>query len=175
MGRVNTNSKIRKTAFMGLLFATAMVLSFLESMLPVLPMMPPGIKLGLSNIVTMYALFSMGTSSGITIALLKSFFIFSIRGPMTASLSLAGGAFSILCMLLVAQLPGIRKNYLVLSIFGAIGHGLGQLLLYRLIVNTGKIFYLVPVMIISGTVMGVITGLVLRAVMPYVNQLKLRL
>lgn len=174
MATGNTGTKIRKTAFMGLLFATAMVLSFLESMLPVLPMMPPGVKLGLSNIVTMYALFTLGKGPGFTIALLKSFFVFLIRGPMSAALSLAGGFISILCMLLIALLPGINKNYLILSIFGAIGHNIGQLVLYSFIGGTAKIFYLVPVMIISGIGMGVVTGLVLRAIMPYINSLKLK-
>lgn len=173
MGRVNTNTKIRKMVFMGLLFSTAMVLSFVESMLPVLPMLPPGVKLGLSNIVTMYALFTLGTGSGFTIAVLKSFFVFLIRGPMTAAISFSGGAFSVLCMLLLALLPGMRKNYLLLSILGAIGHNVGQILLYRYIGGTDKIFYLIPVMVVTGACMGVVTGIVLRAVMPYINKLKL--
>ena len=47
-------SKAYKTAFMGLMLGLALALSFLESMLPVLPFLPVGVKLGLSNIVTMY-------------------------------------------------------------------------------------------------------------------------
>lgn len=173
MSRINIREKTRRITFMGLLFSTALVLSFVESMLPVLPMMPPGVKLGLSNIVTMYALFTLGTGSGVTVAVLKSFFVFLMRGPMAASLSMAGGLVSVGCMLLLAKLPGLSRSYLLLSIFGAIGHNIGQLLLYSVIGGTVKILYLVPVMVITGAVMGVVTGVVLRAVMPYINSLGL--
>ena len=60
MAAQNRNRKVKRLALMGLLFALAMALSFLESLLPALPMLPPGIRLGLSNIVTMYALFVLG-------------------------------------------------------------------------------------------------------------------
>ena len=62
MAAQNRNCKVKRLALMGLLFALAMALSFLESLLPALPMLPPGIRLGLSNIVTMYALFVLGKS-----------------------------------------------------------------------------------------------------------------
>ena len=75
MAAQNRNRKVKRLALMGLLFALAMALSFLESLLPALPMLPPGIRLGLSNIVTMYALFALGPVSGYTIAVLKSLFV----------------------------------------------------------------------------------------------------
>ncbi len=53
MAAQNRNQKVKRLALMGLLFALAMALSFLESLLPALPMLPPGIRLGLSNIITM--------------------------------------------------------------------------------------------------------------------------
>ena len=68
----NRNCKVKRLALMGLLFALAMALSFLESLLPALPMLPPGIRLGLSNIVTMYALFVLGPVSGYTCLLYTS-------------------------------------------------------------------------------------------------------
>ena len=74
MAAQNRNQKVKRLALMGLLFALAMALSFLESLLPALPMLPPGIRLGLSNIITMYALFVLGPASGYTIAVLKSLF-----------------------------------------------------------------------------------------------------
>ncbi|MEG1687530.1 MAG: Gx transporter family protein [Angelakisella sp.] len=171
MGRVNTNIKIRKMVFQGLLFAMALVLSLLESMLPVLPMLPPGIKLGLSNIVTMYALFTLGPGSGFTIAILKSYFVFLMRGGVAGALSLAGGCTAVLLMLVIATLPGLRKNYLLLSIFGAVGHNAGQLVLARFILGTQQIFFLLPLLLLAGVGMGVVTGLVLKAVMPYINRL----
>ena len=80
MAAQNRNRKVKRLALMGLLFALAMALSFLEALLPALPMLPPGIRLGLSNIVTMYALFVLGPVSGYTIAVLKSLFVLLTRG-----------------------------------------------------------------------------------------------
>lgn len=97
---------------MGLLFALAMALSFLESLLPALPMLPPGIRLGLSNIVTMYALFVLGPVSGYTIAVLKSLFVLLTRGAVAAAMSASGGIASVTVMLLLSLLPGIRRQYL---------------------------------------------------------------
>ena len=171
------NSKsINRIAYTGMLFATALVLSLFESMLPVLPMMPPGVKLGLSNIVTMYGLFTLGARGGITIAILKSFFVFLARGGfVAASLSLAGGLTSVGIMLLLSTLPGIKHKYLLLSIFGAIGHNIGQIIVAIILTQTTQLIFMLPVLLISGVIMGAVTGMVLKTVMPYMNRLHLNL
>ena len=112
MAAQNRNCKVKRLALMGLLFALAMALSFLESLLPALPMLPPGIRLGLSNIVTMYALFVLGPVSGYTIAVLKSLFVLLTRGAVAAAMSASGGIASVTVMLLLSLLPGIRRQYL---------------------------------------------------------------
>ena len=61
-----------RVAYMGLLFALAMALSFLESLIPLPPVYPAGFKLGLSNIVTMYCLFFLGAKDAYLLATLKS-------------------------------------------------------------------------------------------------------
>ena len=105
MAAQNRNCKVKRLALMGLLFALAMALSFLESLLPALPMLPPGIRLGLSNIVTMYALFVLGPVSGYTIAVLKSLFVLLTRGAVAAAMSASGGIASVTVMLLLSLLP----------------------------------------------------------------------
>lgn len=169
----NQSKSVRQIAFTGLLFSMALVLSFLESMLPVFPMLPPGIKLGLSNIVTMYALFTLGVPSGITIAVLKACFVFLMRGFVGGALSFAGGMTSVLCMLIISLLPGMKRNYLLLSIFGAVGHNVGQLILAVILLNTPGLLYTLPILFIAGVIMGVVTGIVLKSVMPYINRLNL--
>lgn len=126
MAAQNRNCKVKRLALMGLLFALAMALSFLESLLPALPMLPPGIRLGLSNIVTMYALFVLGPVSGYTIAVLKSLFVLLTRGAVAAAMSASGGVASVTVMLLLSLLPGIRRQYLLLSVFGGAAHNVGQ-------------------------------------------------
>ena len=72
--------KAGHVAFTGILAALALALSFLEGLLPPLPMMPPGAKLGLSNIATMYAAGSLGLPSALFLAVFKGLFSLMTRG-----------------------------------------------------------------------------------------------
>ncbi|MCI8815269.1 MAG: Gx transporter family protein [Angelakisella sp.] len=157
---------------MGMLFAMAMALSFAESLLPVLPMLPPGFKLGLSNIVTMYTLFMLGTKRGFAIAVMKSLFVLLTRAPVAAFMSLCGGLLSVVCMALCARVRWLRGDYMLLSVIGALAHNLGQLLASVAYTSTVMLYYL-PVLVVSGIVMGIVTGTVLRVAMPYINRLGL--
>lgn len=174
MAAQNRSRKVKRLALMGLLFALAMALSFLESLLPALPMLPPGIRLGLSNIVTMYALFVLGPVSGFTIAILKALFVLLTRGAVAAAMSAAGGAFSVTIMLLLSLLPGIKEQYLLLSVFGGAAHNIGQLVMARFIINNQYVWYYFPVLLAAGLLMGAITGMALRVVLPYLNRLNLK-
>ena len=163
-------SPAKEAALMGMLFAMAMALSFAESLLPVLPMLPPGFKLGLSNIVTMYALFVLGTRKGFAIAVLKSFFVLLTRAPMAAFMSLCGGLLSVLCMALCSRVKWLGKDYMLRSVSGALAHNLGQLLASVAYTST-VMFYYLPVLVVSGVIMGIVTGAMLRVVMPYIQRL----
>ena len=174
MAAQNRNCKVKRLALMGLLFALAMALSFLESLLPALPMLPPGIRLGLSNIVTMYALFVLGPVSGYTIAVLKSLFVLLTRGAVAAAMSASGGIASVTVMLLLSLLPGIRRQYLLLSVFGGAAHNVGQLIAARFIISNQYVRYYLPVLLAAGLLMGAITGMALRVVMPYLDRLSLK-
>ena len=174
MAAQNRSRKVKRLALMGLLFALAMALSFLESLLPALPMLPPGIRLGLSNIVTMYALFVLGPVSGYTIAILKALFVLLTRGAVAAAMSAAGGAFSVTIMLLLSLLSGIKEQYLLLSVFGGAAHNIGQLVMARFIINNQYVWYYFPVLLAAGLLMGAITGMALRVVLPYLNRLNLK-
>ena len=174
MAAQNRSRKVKRLALMGLLFALAMAFSFLESLLPALPMLPPGIRLGLSNIVTMYALFVLGPVSGYTIAILKALFVLLTRGAVAAAMSAAGGVFSVTIMLLLSLLPGIKEQYLLLSVFGGAAHNIGQLVMARFIINNQYVWYYFPVLLAAGLLMGAITGMALRVVLPYLNRLNLK-
>lgn len=165
------NGPAKDIALLGMLFAMAMALSFAESLLPVLPMLPPGFKLGLSNIVTMYALFVLGVRKGLAIAVMKSFFVLLTRAPVAAFMSLSGGMLSVLCMALASRVGWLRRDYMLLSVIGALAHNLGQLLASVAYTST-VMFYYLPVLVISGVIMGIITGAVLRVVMPYIDKLR---
>lgn len=154
---------------MGLMLAVVMAFSFIEHMLPPLPLLPPNVKLGLSNIVTMYCLFFLGKSNAATLAVLKSGFVLLMRGPVAGLLSITGGLLSIMAIILLLFLFGTRLSYVMTSIFGAITHNVGQIIAVSLIMGTGMIFYYLPVLIVSGIIMGIVTGTMLKILLPVFN------
>ena len=163
-------SQASRVAFLGLMLALALSLSFLEGLIPSFPMLPPGVKLGLSNIVTMYCLTFVGAPYAFTLAVLKSFFVLLVRGPTGGFLSLSGGLLSVLAMLVVLSIN--RKAPPVLqSVVGAIFHNTGQLLAACLVLSSAYVFYYLPVMLISGALMGCLTGLTLRVTTPYLGSI----
>lgn len=159
-------SKARYITNLAMIFAVALVLSFMEGLLPPLPYLPPGFKLGLSNIATMYALFFMGRGRAFTIAVLKAGFVFAVRGATSGILSLSGGIASVCVMILLTAAFKDRISYLLLSIFGAIFHNLGQLAVLTLIMLNGYALWYTPVLLVAGVIMGSVTGSLLKVVMP---------
>ena len=172
---INQTGKTRQVAFLGLLFALAMVLSFFESALSAMMALPPGIKLGLSNVVTMYCLFFLGSRPAFTLAVLKGLFVLLTRGAVAAAMSLTGGLCSVVVMLLLMALPRKMVSYLMISVAGGVFHNLGQLFMARWIIGSEKIFYYLPIMVASGLLMGTVTGMLLRILLPYMNKLNLSL
>ena len=160
-----------KIATMGMLLALAMALSFIESMLPALPLLPPGVKLGLSNIVTMYCLLFLGVKPAFTVAVLKSLFVLLTRGPIASFMSVSGGLVSVLVMAIAIKFfPSLKNQYI--SVIGAVFHNLGQLLASVVVIGSSLTFYYLPVMLISGIVMGWVTSVLLKLVRPYLQSIR---
>ncbi len=166
---MRNTSKVRRIAGTGLLFALALVMQFVESLVPSPFPMVPGIKLGLSNIVTMFCLFSMGVREALLIAVLKGLFAFMTRGPAAGILSLAGGLLSVLLMTAVQKLG---QSGGITSITGAVGHNLGQLAAECVMLKSAAALYYGPLLIISGVVMGTVTAYVLHILKPYLEKLR---
>ena len=170
-GKTNRNARVKQTVFMGLLFALAMVLSYIEAMITV-PGLPPGVKLGLSNIVTMYCVFFLGWRQAFTLAVLKGFFTLLTRGVVAAYMSTAGGLVSVSVMLFLISLKKLNLSYTLISVFGSLGHNFGQLAMASVIMQSGFVLYYLPIMAVSGVGMGVVTGIILRVMLPYMNKLQ---
>ena len=152
---------------MGLLAALTAALNFAEGLIPALPMLPPGIKLGLANIVVAYALFYLDFGSAFTLALLKSGFVLLTRGISAGWMSLAGGFLSLGVMALAHRCFSRKeRQYYLVSIPGAVSHNLGQLCAAAVILKSGAVFYSLPFLILSGILMGYVTAALLRVVLP---------
>lgn len=165
---------IQKLTQLGLLFALAVVLMFIEALIPPLPTMPPGVKLGLSNIVVMYCLFFLDNKSAFTILLLKSVFVFLTRGPTAFLMSILGGLFSILIIIMLLALKKQQLSYIIISVYAAIAHNMGQLIVSSFLLSSTMAFYYAPILIISGVIMGVITGTILNVMLPAMKRVSFK-
>lgn len=163
--------KARKIAVCGLLGALALVLSFLEGMLPPLPGLPPGAKPGLSNIVTMFATGTLGLPGALFIAALKGGFAFLTRGVTAGLMSLSGGLLSTLAMWLVWKKT--RFSPVLTGVCGALAHNASQLSVALLLTGPAALFY-IPALLFLSVVCGVCTGLVLQLILPILQKLSKR-
>ncbi len=167
-------NKAYTVAYTGIFLGLAIVLNILESMIPPIAFLPPGIKLGLSNIVTMYCLFFVGKSSAIVITLLKSGFVIITRGFTAGLLSMTGGLCAVGIMILLLILSKNKSSYLLLSIFGGIFHNVGQITMASFILETPLLVYYLPFILIGGLIAGALTAVLLRILMPALNKIKLK-
>lgn len=149
------NDKTRRVALSGLLTALMLVLGYLESLLP-LPFGVPGIKLGLSNSVLLYAVYALGAPITWLLMLVKMALSGLLFGSPSAMLfSLAGGALSVAGMLLCRRFLGV----MAVSVAGAVLHGAGQVLVAALTLG-GRLewLYYLAVLALAGVGTGLVTG-----------------
>lgn len=169
--RVERKSQAKQVALLGMLGAVAIVLSWLEGMLGPVPGLPPGAKLGLSNVATMLAASTMGPGSALAIALLKGLFAGLTRGLTAGLMSLSGGLLStgVVCLLLWWRRCPL--GYVGIGIAGAVCHNMGQLLVSFLLTNAAVFAYL-PFLLLFALPAGAVTGLTLHILLPAFSRLR---
>ena len=147
----------RKVALLGLLVALAMVLSYLESLLPPFVAVP-GMKLGLTNVVVLVALLTLGGGAAFGINVVRIVLVGITFGNLSAMLyALAGGLTSFLVMFLLKKSG--RFGPVGISAAGGVAHNFGQILVAMCVLETGKLIYYLPILCISGTFAGVAVGI----------------
>ena len=150
--------KNQKLTLASLLTAAGLVVFVIEAQLPPLTAIP-GIKPGLSNVFTMLTLFWVGPGWALGTMLVRVSLGSLITGQTMAFFySISGGltAFVIMCAL---KRPLGEQKLWVLSAFGAMGHNLGQMAAALIITRTQALLYYLPVLMVSGIVTGIFTGL----------------
>lgn len=168
--------RYKKTVSMVVLamfFAVAMVLSYIEHLLPPIPMLPPGVKLGLSNIVVMYCLFFLGTKKAVFLAVLKSGFVLFTRGVVAMLLSFSGGIASVMVMAAIIMMCKGKCSALTVSVAGGITHNIGQFIVVSIMFSNFFVLAYLPILILSGIVSGVITSVLLKSMLPIAKKLNI--
>ena len=154
---------IRRLARIALLSALALVLSWIETMIP-LPVALPGVKLGLGNIAVVVALFALDAKSALAVAAVKVLASGLLFGsPMMLAYSLGGTALAFLGMLLLVHIPG--TSVMLVSMVSAILHNLGQLCVAALLLSSPSVFLTLPPLALAALVTGAITGAVAAGVL----------
>lgn len=147
----------RKLTRMAVLTAVALTIFVLEAQIPALVPIP-GVKLGLANIVTVYAVFALGPGPAAMILLARVLMGSLFSGGMTLFYSLAGGFCCYLVMLVLRKLVTERQIW-VCSVLGAMAHNVGQIAMAVFLTRTPGITAYLPVLLVSGILTGLFTGL----------------
>ncbi len=150
--------KVRKLTTLGLLSAIALTIFMVEAQIP--PLVPmPGVKLGLANIVTVFAVFALGAKEGAAVLFVRIFLGAVFAGNFsTIFYSAAGGAAAIGMTILLKKLL-TKKQLWVAGSLGAVAHSLGQMAMAIALTGTPGLAVYLPVMVAISIVTGFFTGL----------------
>lgn len=150
--------KAKKLALGGMLVVLALILSYVESLLPI-SMGIPGIKMGLPNIAVLFALYRLGARDAALISLVRVLLVSLLFGTLfSLAYSVTGAVLSLAVMALLRRTG--RFSTAGVSIAGAVSHNAGQIAVAILLLETAEIGYYLPVLCVSGAVTGVCIGLV---------------
>lgn len=148
--------KTKRLVLLAMLTAVAMILSYVESLLPSVGI--PGVKMGLANIAVIFALFRFGWKEAAALSLVRVVLVSLLFGSVGAMLySLAGAVLSLAVMALLRRID--RFSTVGVSVAGGVAHNAGQILMAMLILQTKQLLGYLPVLAVSGIAGGVLTGL----------------
>ncbi len=163
-------TKAKDVAFYGVFVALAFVFSYVEALFPV-SIGIPGIKLGLANIVVLTALYAMGWKEAFAISCVRIVLAGFTFGSLASMLySLAGGLLSWAVMVICKKIKTF--SMVGVSVAGGIFHNVGQIMMAMLVLRTESLGYYLPVLLIAGTVTGLLIGILGGALLKI--QLKLK-
>ena len=150
--------KTKKVAMLGLTIALAMIMSYIEALVPI-SFAVPGIKMGLANIVIIFVLYKIGTKEAILVSLIRVILVSLLfSNVMAMAYSIAGAVLSLSVMWLLKKTD--KFSFVGVSIAGGIMHNVGQIIMAVILLGTEQIALYLPVLIITGTVTGVVIGIV---------------
>lgn len=148
--------KTKRLVLLAMLTAVAMILSYVESLLPSVGI--PGVKMGLANIAVIFALFRFGWKEAAALSLVRVVLVSLLFGSVGAMLySLAGAVLSLAVMALLRRID--RFSTVGISVAGGVAHNAGQILMAMLMLQTKQLLGYLPVLAVSGIAGGVLTGL----------------
>ena len=163
--------KSNKLAYLGVFTSLALILSFVESQIPPL-MAIPGVKLGIPNIAILFILYKVGWKEAALVNLVRVFIVGLLFGSLVSIMySFAGAFLSLFGMILLK-----KSNWfscVTVSVIGGILHNVGQIIMACLVTVTSELMYYLLVLIISGTVAGILIGIVAGILLKRMEKFKI--
>lgn len=156
----------RKLTGYAMLLAVALILTYLESLIPV-PVPIPGYKLGLANVVTLFAIYYYDVKVAFVINILRIVIIAILFGNFYAFIfSISGALLALLIMALLKMSD--RFGIIAISVAGAVFHNIGQIMAAMLVLSTNAVLYYLPLLmivaVVSGIIIGLLAGMLLKRV-----------
>lgn len=150
--------RTKRLTLLAIMLSISIVLSIVESSIPI-PIPVPGVKLGLANVVTLLIMFTYGEKDAFMILLLRIILVGLLRGNIfspTFYLSFSGGMVAYVMMFTFKKIN--RFSAIGISIMGAFGHSVGQILMAIFIIEQTELILYFPYILVLSVVTGVITG-----------------
>ncbi|MGI6324491.1 MAG: Gx transporter family protein [Bacilli bacterium] len=162
----------RKITTLSMLLALAVTLNIMESMIPLLANMIPGVKLGLANMVTIFVIYMYQFNDAISLSIGRVLIVGILRTGLlsiTFFFSLAGAILSTIAMYLVKRYTSL--SIVGVSIVGAVTHCLGQILVAIIILRTINVIYYLPILLLLSIPMGIVTGMTVKQVLRFYDKI----
>lgn len=151
-------AKTKKVALLGIMTSVALILSYIEAILPPIWAAVPGIKMGFPNIVIIFLLYRFGVKEAAIVSFIRIFIVALLFGNvMTLAYSCAGAVLSIVLMAITKKINTF--SVVGTSITGGVAHNLGQILVAIFLFDTVQIGYYMAVLAVTGTIAGVFIGI----------------
>ncbi|MBQ3564499.1 MAG: Gx transporter family protein [Clostridia bacterium] len=162
----------KKITVLALFSAVAIIFSYIEAILPPIWSAIPGIKVGLSNIVTVALLYKFSLKEAAIVAFIRIIIIALLFGNvMTLIYSIAGFVLSVTIMAILKRTS--LFSTVGVSIAGGVFHNLGQIIVAMILLQTKEIGYYMIVLAITGTVAGILIGIAGNLMLKYSNKLRI--
>lgn len=165
--------RVKRLTLCGLMTALAIVLSLTERLFPLDAVVPvPGVKLGLANVVTLFALTRLRPRDALAILICRVVLSSLLMGSVTALLfSLMGGLLSLAIMQVLLRVEGRFCSLLGVSVAGAAAHNIGQIVAAVVWMKTGAVIAYLPFLLVMSVPLGLVTGLTCSVALTHLKKI----
>lgn len=171
MSRSSSRRSTRRVALCGLLLSLMLVLGYVEHLIPVAAGVP-GIKLGLSNGILIFAVYMLDIPTAYILMVLKVVLSGTMFGGVSAMMyAFAGGLLSLTAMVLLSRVKGLHP--VTVSMVGGVMHNVGQVTLAMIMLQTSRLAWYLAVLMVVGLICGALTGVCANQVMKYMKHMKI--